>query len=111
MVSKGEEVRCLGVQKRNNWTFWPSESKPFRCQKCLLWGGAPQSCETQADSSEAVIWASSLPQVMNPTGAKVTDECGRRKRGDLGEMKTANIEGRQTYCESILTGLLSLCNC
>lgn len=48
---------------------------------------------------------------MNPTGAKVTEECRRRKRDDLGGMKTATIEGRQTYCESILTGLLSLCNC
>lgn len=74
------------------------QAKPFWYQKCLLWGGAPQSCETQADSSEAVIWVSSLPLVMNPTGAKVTEECRRRKRDDLGGMKTATIEGRQTYC-------------
>lgn len=50
---------------------------------------------------EAAMWtlsSSSLPLVMNPSGVKVTEEWRRSKRDDLGGMKTATIEGRQTYC-------------
>lgn len=38
---------------------------PFRRRICLLWGGDVQRFQTQADSSEAVIWASSSQLVMN----------------------------------------------
>lgn len=39
-----------------------------------------------------------LPLVMNRTRVKVTEECRRRKRDSLVGMKTAPIEGKQTYC-------------
>lgn len=77
-----------------------SESTPFRSQICLLWGGDLHSFQTQTDSSEAVIRASSSPLVMNPTRAEVMRET--REREGVAGMKTASGQRRQTYCNHVV---------
>lgn len=98
---KHETSQCGGAEQLDCYFIHAIfRVNSFQKSNLFVVGKHTTHFQTQTDSSEAVIRASSLPLVMNPTRAEVMRET--REREGVAGMKTASGERRQTYCMHFL---------